>query len=254
LRSRDKQPAQSGPLIELHGLCKRFPSGACALDEFSLQVEQGEVVVVIGPSGAGKSTLLRTLNGLELPDAGRIRIAGVPLDQRPKHRLAVRRSVGMVFQHFHLFPHLTVLGNLNLAQRRVQKKSLAAASATSRELLERVGLSEKSDSFPAELSGGQQQRVAIARALALQPLVMLFDEATSALDPEMIGEVLTVMRQLAGEGMTMLVVTHEMGFAREVGDRVVFMEEGRLIEQGSPEQIFEAPQHPRTRTFVEKIL
>jgi len=254
LLSRDKQPAYDSPWVALHGLCKRFPTGVSALDDFSLQVKRGEVVVVIGPSGAGKSTLLRAINGLERLDAGRICIAGIPLDHRPKHRLAIRRSVGMVFQHFHLFPHLTVLDNLNLAQRRVQKKNVAEASRASTALLERVGLSEKAHRFPLELSGGQQQRVAIARALALQPQVMLFDEATSALDPEMIGEVLGVMRQLAGEGMTMLVVTHEMGFAREVGDRVVFMEEGRLLEQGSPEQIFVSPQHERTRSFIEKIL
>ena len=254
MRSRVEQNVNNAPLVELQGVSKAFAGGICALDDFSLQVGQGEVVVLIGPSGAGKSTLLRVLNGLEQPDRGLIRICDVPLDRHPHHRLEVRRKVGMVFQQFNLFPHLTVLENLNLAQRRVQKKEGAAASAISRELLQRVGLHDRETSYPAELSGGQQQRVAIARALALQPQVMLFDEVTSALDPEMIGEVLAVMRQLADGGMTMLVVTHEMGFAREVGDRVVFMEQGRLVEQGDPQQLFTAPREERTRSFIGKIL
>jgi len=251
-------PADETPrteaLVELRDLCKQFPGGARALDHFSLTVERGEVVVVIGPSGAGKSTLLRTLNGLEQIDSGSIRITDLALDHKVKNRLAIRRRVGMVFQHFHLFPHLNVLENLNLAQLRVLKRSRDQASGFSRQILQQVGIPEKESAFPVQLSGGQQQRVAIARALVLQPEVMLFDEATSALDPEMIGEVLNVMRQLAKEGMTMLVVTHEMGFAREVGDRIVFMEDGRLIEQGSPEQIFKNPRQQRTRDFVDKIL
>ena len=254
MSSRDNLSQHTSPLLVVKDLQKRFPGGACALDGFSLEVSRGEVVVVIGPSGSGKSTLLRTINGLERLDGGSIRIDGILLDQSSKNRLAVRRRVGMVFQQLNLFPHLTVLANLNLAQRRVLGKSGEEATEVSRALLDRVDLLDKESRYPAELSGGEQQRVAIARALALQPEVMLFDEVTSALDPEMIGEVLHVMQQLAAEGMTMLVVTHEMGFAREVGDRVVFMEDGRLVEVASAQQLFAAPRSQRARAFLERIL
>ena len=224
-----------------------------ALDDLSVRVRRGEVLVVIGPSGSGKSTFLRCLNGLEQIDSGTIVIDGIPLDASEANRLAIRREVGMVFQSFNLFPHLCVLDNINLAQRLVRGRSRAEASRASRELLARVGLADKADSYPDQLSGGQQQRVAIARALALHPKVMLFDEATSALDPEMIGEVLDVMRALAEGGMTMVVVTHEMGFAREVSDRVVFMEAGRLVEEAATEDFFLRPAQERTREFLRQI-
>jgi polar amino acid transport system ATP-binding protein len=210
--------------------------------------------VVIGPSGSGKSTFLRCLNGLEAIDSGTIVIDGIPLNDNEKNRLAIRREVGMVFQSFNLFPHLSVLENINLAQCLVRGKNKAEATETTRVLLAKVGLGEKRDNYPDELSGGQQQRVAIARALALHPKVMLFDEATSALDPEMIGEVLDVMRALASEGMTMVVVTHEMGFAREVSDRVLFMEAGRIVEVAATGQFFFKPTQERTREFLRQIL
>ena len=241
-------------IIVVDHLVKTFPGPISAVDDFSLRVNRGEVLVVIGPSGSGKSTVLRCLNGLETIDSGTIVIDGIALDANESHRLAIRREVGMVFQSFNLFPHLSVLENINLAQCLVRKKSKAEATQTTRQLLERVGLGEKLHAYPAALSGGQQQRVAIARALALRPKVMLFDEATSALDPEMIGEVLDVMRALAEEGMTMVVVTHEMGFAREVSDRVVFMEAGRIVEQGRTEDLFLRPVQERTREFLRQIL
>ncbi|MBV5317654.1 MAG: amino acid ABC transporter ATP-binding protein [Desulfobulbaceae bacterium] len=241
-------------IIVAEHLVKTFPGPVLALDDFSIRVKRGEVLVVIGPSGSGKSTLLRCLNGLEAIDSGTIVIDAIPLDHHESNRLAIRREVGMVFQSFNLFPHLSVLENINLAQCLVRKKSKPEATRTTRELLAKVGLGEKIDSYPDELSGGQQQRVAIARALALRPKVMLFDEATSALDPEMIGEVLEVMRTLAEEGMTMVVVTHEMGFAREVSDRVVLMEAGRLVEEGATEQFFLQPVQERTREFLRQIL
>jgi polar amino acid transport system ATP-binding protein len=247
-----RKPA-ADPILRAEHLVKRF--GALpALDDFSVTVQRGEVLVVIGPSGSGKSTFLRCLNGLEEIDSGRIIIDGIELNDSERNRLTIRREVGMVFQSFNLFPHLTVLENVNLAQRLVRGRSKAEATARARELLDKVGVGEKLASYPDQLSGGQQQRVAIARALAMQPKVMLFDEATSALDPEMIGEVLDVMRALAVEGMTMVVVTHEMGFAREVGDRIVFMEAGRLIEVATCEDFFQRPIQQRTRDFLRQIL
>jgi polar amino acid transport system ATP-binding protein len=241
-------------IIVAEHLVKTFPGPVKALDDFSVRVRRGEVLVVIGPSGSGKSTFLRCLNGLESVDSGTIVIDNIPLDDNERNRLAIRREVGMVFQSFNLFPHLPVLENINLAQRLVRGKSTAEATCITRELLDKVGVGEKLHAFPDDLSGGQQQRVAIARALALRPKVMLFDEATSALDPEMIGEVLDVMRTLAEEGMTMVVVTHEMGFAREVSDRVVFMDGGRMVEMGTSEAFFQRPVQERTREFLRQIL
>ena len=240
-------------IIVAEHLCKTFPGPVVAVDDFSIRVRRGEVLVVIGPSGSGKSTVLRCLNGLETMDSGRIVIDGIPLDNNEKNRLAIRRKVGIVFQSFNLFPHLSVLDNINLAQCLVRGKSKAEATETTKALLEKVGVGEKCKNFPDELSGGQQQRVAIARALALHPKVMLFDEATSALDPEMIGEVLDVMRVLAEDGMTMVVVTHEMGFAREVSDRVVLIEDGRMIEEAKTEDFFLRPVQERTREFLRQI-
>jgi ABC-type polar amino acid transport system ATPase subunit len=241
-------------IILVDGISKTFANGVEALRDLSIQVRRREVLVIVGPSGSGKSTFLRCLNGLEEIDGGSIVIDGIPLDDNPKNRLEIRKEVGMVFQSFNLFPHLTVLDNVNLAQVLVRKKTRKAATEASMELLRKVGIPEKARTFPNHLSGGQQQRVAIARALAMKPKVMLFDEATSALDPEMIGEVLDVMKALAGEGMTMVVVTHEMGFAREVSDRVVFMEDGRIVEEGTAEQVFTNPKEDRTRNFVSQIL
>lgn len=243
-----------GYIIEVDGLYKTFPGGVTALHDFSTKIRRGEVVVIIGPSGAGKSTFLRCLNGLEDFDRGKVAIDSILLDENKKNRLEIRKEVGMVFQSFNLFPHLTVLENVNLAQVLVRNKSKQEATKSTMSLLEKVGIPEKAHVYPSQLSGGQQQRVAIARALAMVPKVMLFDEATSALDPEMIGEVLEVMKTLAREGMTMVVVTHEMGFAREVGDRVIFMDEGRIVEEGSMEQIFFNPQKERTRQFISQIL
>lgn len=225
-----------------------------AVDGVSTEVEKGEVVVIIGPSGSGKSTFLRCLNGLELFDSGRIFIDGVDLGSRKTNLNKIRAEVGMVFQQFNLFPHKTVLENVTLAQQRVRKRSKADAQANSRALLEKVGIAEKEGEYPSRLSGGQQQRVAIARALAMDPKIMLFDEPTSALDPEMVGEVLDVMKQLAREGMTMVVVTHEMGFAREVADRVIFMDEGKVVEVGTPEHFFVSPQEDRTKLFLKQVL
>jgi len=241
-------------IIYLEKVSKTFPGGIQALYDFSNKIREREVVVVIGPSGGGKSTLLRCINGLEDFDSGSIVVDGIPLDTNSKNRLKIRQEVGMVFQSFNLFPHMTVLDNINLAQKLVRKKTRKEATEMTMSLLEKVGIPEKVKSYPSQLSGGQQQRVAIARALAMMPKVMLFDEATSALDPEMIGEVLEVMKKLAHEGMTMVVVTHEMGFAREVGDRVLFMEDGRLIEEGQIEQFFSNPTEERTRTFLGQIL
>ncbi len=220
----------------------------------SLEVARGEVVVIIGPSGSGKSTLLRCLNYLEPVQSGEIWIDGIRLDHHKTNIRQVRAEVGMVFQSFNLFPHLTALRNVMLAPLVVRKRPEAEVRRDALALLAKVGLQDKTDAFPAQLSGGQQQRVAIARALCMQPKLMLFDEVTSALDPELVREVLDVMKQLARDGMTMLVVTHEMGFAREVADRVIFMDEGRILEQGTPKDIFDAPQHSRTREFLGKIL
>ena len=220
----------------------------------SLAVARGEVVVVIGPSGSGKSTLLRCLNYLEPVQSGEVWIDGIRLDHHKTNIRAVRAEVGMVFQSFNLFPHLTALRNLMLAPVIVRKRPEAEVRAEALALLAKVGLQDKTDAYPSQLSGGQQQRVAIARALCMQPKLMLFDEVTSALDPELVREVLDVMKQLARDGMTMIVVTHEMGFAREVADRVIFMDEGRIVEEGTAEDVFDRPQHQRTKDFLGKIL
>jgi polar amino acid transport system ATP-binding protein len=241
-------------IVSVDKINKTFANGVCALSDFSTRIRRSEVVVVIGPSGSGKSTFLRCLNGLEEIDSGEIVIDGIPLDENKKNRLEIRKEVGMVFQSFNLFPHKTVLANITLAPRLVRKKSGETAREMAMDLLEKVNISEKADSYPSQLSGGQQQRVAIARALAMHPKVMMFDEATSALDPEMIGEVLDVMKNLAIEGMTMIVVTHEMGFAREVSDRVVFMEDGCIVEEGTAEHFFTNPQMERTKLFLSQIL
>ena len=243
-------------MIEVRHLYKTFlrPHEVQALVDVSLSVAAGEVVVVIGPSGSGKSTLLRCLNRLETADSGHILIDGVDVLDAKTDINKVRAEVGMVFQSFNLFPHKNVLQNITLAQRVVRRRSAAAAREKADALLQKVGISEKAHAYPDQLSGGQQQRVAIARALAMDPKVMLFDEPTSALDPEMIGEVLDVMKTLAREGMTMVVVTHEMGFAREVADRVVFMDAGAVVETGPPEHFFSNPTHDRTKLFLSQIL
>ncbi|MGB5923001.1 MAG: amino acid ABC transporter ATP-binding protein [Syntrophobacteria bacterium] len=225
-----------------------------ALIDVSCRVDKGEVVVIIGPSGSGKSTILRCLNMLEKADKGHIHIDGVDILDHKTNINKVREEMGMVFQSFNLFRHKTVLGNLTLAQTVVRKRSKKEATEKAMALLEKVGMPEKAEAYPDNLSGGQQQRVAIARALAMDPKVMLFDEPTSALDPEMIGEVLDVMKTLALEGMTMVVVTHEMGFAREVADRVIFMDEGQVVEVGPPEHFFKNPTHDRTKLFLSQIL
>ncbi len=223
------------------------------LKDVSLEIKQKEVVVIIGPSGSGKSTFLRCLNHLEIPTSGEIIIDDIPL-KISENISKVRQEVGMVFQRFNLFPNMTVLENITLAPLKIKKTPLAKANELAEELLQRVGLLDKINSYPEQLSGGQQQRVAIARALAMQPKIMLFDEPTSALDPEMVKEVLDVILDLAKSGITMVVVTHEMGFAREAGDRVIFMDEGRIIEAASPEEIFSSPKEERTKNFLSKIL
>jgi polar amino acid transport system ATP-binding protein len=258
-----KAPSESdarallSPLIEAKGLARTYRTkdgrSVRALDGFDLTVTAGEILCLIGPSGSGKSTALRMINGLERPDLGTLRVLGHDLLDPEVDMDHVRADVGMVFQHFNLFPHLTVIENLALAQRLVRRRSAAEARARGLELLDRVGIADKAAEHPDRLSGGQKQRVAIARALAMDPRLMLFDEPTSALDPEMVGEVLDVMRDLAAK-MTMVVVTHEMGFAREVASRVVFMDEGRVVEEGPPDHVFGAPTHPRLRTFLEKVL
>ncbi|MCX6044975.1 MAG: amino acid ABC transporter ATP-binding protein [Chloroflexi bacterium] len=225
-----------------------------ALRDFSLTVQRKEVVVVIGPSGSGKSTFIRTLNRLEEHQSGEIIVDGIPLTEDVGNIEAIRMETGMVFQQFNLFPHLTVLQNITLAPIYVRKKNKKEAEAIARQLLDRVGIPEQANKYPTQLSGGQQQRVAIARALAMQPKIMLFDEPTSALDPEMIKEVLEVMQDLAKSGMTMVVVTHEMGFAREVAQRIVFMDAGEIVEIGTPEHFFTNPQHNRTKLFLQQIL
>jgi len=225
-----------------------------AVDGVSTKIRKAEVVVIIGPSGSGKSTFLRCLNGLESFDSGHVVIDGMDLAHKKTDINKVRREVGMVFQQFNLFPHKTVLDNLSLAQMVVRKRPREEADVKSRALLKKVGIGEKESEYPSRLSGGQQQRVAIARALAMDPKIMLFDEPTSALDPEMVGEVLDVMKTLAREGMTMVVVTHEMGFAREVADRVLFMDEGKLVEEGTPEHFFTAPREDRTKLFLSQVL
>ena len=245
--------APGSPLVVLSGVNKHF--GALhVLKEIDLTVARGEVVVVIGPSGSGKSTLCRTINRLETIDSGTITVDGQPLPAEGKQLAQLRSRVGMVFQSFNLFAHKTVLENVTLGPIKVKGVKKADAEQRGRELLDRVGISTQADKYPAQLSGGQQQRVAIARALAMDPMVMLFDEPTSALDPEMINEVLDVMTTLARDGMTMVVVTHEMGFARRAADRVVFMDEGRIVEQATPEEFFTNAQSPRAQDFLSKIL
>jgi ABC-type polar amino acid transport system ATPase subunit len=243
----------SEPIIEIRGLHKSF-GHVLAVRGVDLTVAKGEVVTIVGPSGSGKSTVLRCINGLETATQGEIVVDGHHVTGKKADLDAVRAEVGMVFQSFNLFPHLTALGNITLAPRLVRKRSRAEAEAEARRQLARVGIPEKADVRPGKLSGGQQQRVAIARALAMAPRVMLFDEPTSALDPEMIKEVLDVMLELARAGMTMVVVTHEMGFARSAADRVVFMDEGVIVEQGPPEEIFDHPRSERTARFFEQIL
>ena len=242
-------------LVSVQHLVKEYNHGAVhALNDCSLDIRRGEVVAIIGPSGSGKSTLLRSLNLLEEPTSGAIFFDGVDLASKSVNIDLHRQKMGMVFQHFNLFPHKTVLQNITLAPVTLKKKTPAEAEAQARALLERIGLSDKADEYPNMLSGGQKQRIAIVRALAMDPEVMLFDEPTSALDPEMVGEVLDLMRDLAKDGMTMAVVTHEMGFAREVADRVVFMADGKILEEGSPTDIFDHPQDPRLQDFLSKVL
>ena len=243
-------------MIDVRNVYKTFYSRhkVEALVDVSMEVDKGEVVTIIGPSGSGKSTLLRCLNHLETIDRGEIIIDGIPLTDSKTNINAVRAEVGMVFQSFNLFPHMTALGNISIAQMKVRKRPREESEKISMELLDKVGMPEKAHSYPAQLSGGKQQRVAIARALAMQPKIMLFDEPTSALDPEMIKEVLDVMLELADEGMTMVVVSHEMGFVRAAADRVVFMDEGQIVEATTPEILFTAPKHERTQRFLGQIL
>ncbi len=241
------------PIIQIRNVHKYFGK-THALDDVSLDVQPGEVLVIIGPSGSGKSTLLRTVNHLETVNSGDITVDGIPLTGKNTDINAVRAEVGMVFQQFNLFPHLTARQNITLAQRIVRKRSEDEANRVADELLARVGIPEKADSYPGQLSGGQQQRVAIARALAMDPKIMLFDEPTSALDPEMIKEVLEVMMDLAKSGMTMLCVTHEMGFARAAARRIIFMDAGKIVEENTPEGLFSAPKSDRTKLFLSNIL
>ena len=242
-------------LIEVKGLEKHFGHGTVrALNGVDAEIKQGEKLVVIGPSGSGKSTFLRCLNRLEEPTGGHIFFDGVDITSKDCDINQMRRRMGMVFQQFNLFPHKTIMQNITLAPVHHKLMSKQQAEERAAELLKRVGLLEKANAYPSQLSGGQKQRIAIVRALAMNPEVMLFDEPTSALDPEMVGEVLQVMKDLAAEGMTMVVVTHEMGFAREVSDRVMFMDDGRIIEEGTPQQIFTAPQNQRTKDFLSKLL
>ena len=242
-------------LISVRGLKKHYNDGAVkALDGVDADIRKGEVVVVIGPSGSGKSTFLRSLNLLERPTAGTILFEGQDITSHKNDINKLRQKMGMVFQHFNLFPHLTILDNMTLGPKKLLKMSKEEAEEKARKLLETVALSDRADAYPSQLSGGQKQRIAIVRALCMSPDVMLFDEPTSALDPEMVGEVLDVMKSLAKEGMTMVVVTHEMGFAKEVGDRVIFMESGVIVEEGTPEEIFGAPKSERLQTFLAKVL
>ena len=242
-------------LISVQHLVKEYNHGAVhALNDCNLDIHKGEVVAIIGPSGSGKSTLLRSLNLLEEPTSGAIFFDGADLAGKSVNIDLHRRKMGMVFQHFNLFPHKTVLQNITMAPVTLKKKTAAAAKEQAMALLERIGLADKADEFPNMLSGGQKQRIAIVRALAMDPEVMLFDEPTSALDPEMVGEVLDLMRDLAKEGMTMAVVTHEMGFAREVADRVVFMADGKILEEGTPAELFDRPKDPRLQDFLSKVL
>lgn len=242
-------------IIQATGLQKHFDGGGIkALDGVTASIRKGEVVVVIGPSGSGKSTFLRCLNLLEVPTAGQILFEGVDITDKKTNINLHRQKMGMVFQHFNLFPHMTILKNMTLAPVKLLKKNLSEAEKQAMTLLERVGLADRAGAYPSQLSGGQKQRIAIVRALCMNPQVMLFDEPTSALDPEMVGEVLEVMKSLAKQGMTMVVVTHEMGFAREMADRVIFMAEGKIVEEDIPEAIFSAPKQQRTKDFLAKVL
>ena len=257
--------ASVNSLIQVRDLKKHYNKGAIkALDGVSIDIEKGDVMVVIGPSGSGKSTFLRSLNLMEEPTGGSIIFAGQDITKKKIQNAEgkmvkldidqYRQKMGMVFQHFNLFPHMTILENMTLAPIQVKHMDKAEAEAKALALLDRVGLKDRANAYPIQLSGGQKQRVAIVRALAMEPQVMLFDEPTSALDPEMVGEVLDVMKQLAQEGMTMVVVTHEMGFAREVGNRMLFMADGKLLEEGTPHELFETPKHPRLQDFLSKVL
>ena len=246
--------ATNSEIIRVEHVSKVFDGGVQALDDCSLSIARGEVVAIIGPSGSGKSTMLRCLNLLEQPTSGKVIVDGVDITGQKVDLDLHRRKMGMVFQHFNLFPHMTVKKNITLAPVRLKLKTQAEADKTAMRLLERIGLADKADTYPAMLSGGQKQRIAIVRALAMEPEVMLFDEPTSALDPEMVGEVLDVMKELAREGMTMAVVTHEMGFAREVGDRVIFMDSGKIVEVNTPGELFDHPQNERTKLFLSKVL
>ena len=240
-------------MIDVKNLSKSF-GNHLVLDDISEHIYPGEKVVIIGPSGSGKSTFLRCMNLMEIPSAGSIVFDGIDITNPKINIDQIRRKMGMVFQHFNLFNNMTIRKNITLAPIRTKLMSAEEANDTASQLLRRVGLEEKADAYPSQLSGGQKQRIAIVRALAMSPKLMLFDEPTSALDPEMVGEVLEVMKELANEGMTMVVVTHEMGFAREVGNRVLFMDEGKIVEQGTPDEIFNQPQHPRLQEFLSKVL
>ena len=242
-------------LISVKDLKKYYNGGAIkALDGVSIDIDKGEVVVIIGPSGSGKSTLLRSLNLLEIPTSGTITFEGTDITSKGNDINKFRQKMGMVFQHFNLFPHLTILNNMTLAPRKLKHESHEESEKFARELLNKVALGDRANAYPSQLSGGQKQRIAIVRALAMRPDVLLFDEPTSALDPEMVGEVLDVMKDLAREGMTMVVVTHEMGFAREVGDRIIFMDEGRIVVEGTPAEIFGQTDNERLKTFLAKVL
>ena len=242
-------------IIKVNGLKKHFTGGTVkALDGVDLEIKKGEVIVIIGPSGCGKSTFLRSLNLLETPTDGEIFLEGVDITDPQNNINLHRQKMGMVFQQFNLFPHMTILKNITLAPMKLLKQNKKDAEENALTLLKRVGLADRANAYPSQLSGGQKQRIAIVRALAMNPEVMLFDEPTSALDPEMVGEVLEVMKELAQEGMTMVVVTHEMGFAKEVADKVIFMEEGKIAETGTPEEIFTNPKHPRLKEFLGKVL
>ena len=246
--------ATNNEVIRVEHVVKTFDGGIRALDDCSLTIKRGEVVSIIGPSGSGKSTMLRCLNLLEVPTSGKVIVDGVDITDEKVDLDLHRRKMGMVFQHFNLFPHMTVKKNITLAPVRLKLKTRQEADAVAMKLLERIGLADKADAYPSMLSGGQKQRIAIVRALAMEPEVMLFDEPTSALDPEMVGEVLDVMKELAKSGMTMAVVTHEMGFAREVADRVIFMDSGKIVEVNTPNELFDHPQNPRTKLFLSKVL
>ena len=246
--------ATSDNLIQVKNLTKKFKNGVVALDDCNLDIKKGEVVVIVGPSGSGKSTMLRSLNLLEVPSSGQILFDGVDIADKKVNINLHRQKMGMVFQHFNLFPHKTIMENMTMAPMLTKGVNKADAVQNAQQLLDRVGLGDRADNYPAQLSGGQKQRIAIVRALAMQPEVMLFDEPTSALDPEMVGEVLDVMQRLAKEGLTMVVVTHEMGFAKEVATRVIFMEAGKILVDTDPKTFFEHPENPRLQEFLSKVL